>query len=346
MLILSKIMLGLFLGIFILFVLYWRYRNRIQAMLADQRDKLLHTEESFAKRQSEFKLDFVWETRKFASDLARQLEERFSLSYQVNVYNRMVKETKFSEQKIMELMFEQKRFLLLASVLKNVPMYSKEVDEVWHQMLMFTREYKEFTEGFAGQFIHHAPNVDGVDEMDSKFIFDMMYLEFFTPMPFSEELWGSRFYAEKPSKELLRDIEVQPLNALESRFFFDTAQARSLSREVIARIQLSMRRTKDPDEQARFKTARRQTMTEAQKSGGKSDSYSTPFFLPYIFLASTDDTVPYSDSLGHTTSTASADGGSTGGGGFFGGGSNNCSSGSGGGSSCGSSCGGGGCGSS
>lgn len=344
MLVFGQILLGLFLFMVVGFFLYWRFHNTVQGRVAEQREKLLHTEESFAKRQVELNLDLWRTSRRSLMQVASELEEHFPLSYQVNVYNRMVKETKFSEQKIMQLMFEQKRFLIMASVLKHVPMFSKDVDEVWHQMLMFTREYRAFTEGFAGQYIHHAPNVAGVDERDSKFVFDMMYLEFFSPMPFSEEAWGSKFFAQKPSSELLRDVETLPFNVLEARYFFDTSHARKVSSVITANIQSAFSQTQDREKRERYQRARKQTMAEARKRGKKSASFDSPFSLPYVFWASGDDSVPYSDSLGHTSSTSSTDSGSTGSGGGGGGSSNHCSSGSG--SSCGSSCGGGGCGSS
>lgn len=335
-------------------VVYGRFGERLGVRFREarqqQRDKYLHTEETYTRRQEELGLDLFKTARVPAWGLAKELEEHFPLSYQVQVYNRMINETKFTERKIMELIFEQKRFLIMASILKSVPMYSKDVDEVWHQMLMFTREYKALTEGFAGQYIHHAPNVSGVDEKDAKFIFDMMYLQLFTAKPFSEAHWGSKFFSDKPSDELLHSIKTENRFHLMARYFFHTPHAQSVAGELITRIQKSMTEAKDNERQHDFESSRRKTMDEARKPGKKSESFDTPYALPYVFWASEDDRVPFSDSLGHTSTTASTDSGSTGsggsGGGFFGGGSNNCSSGSGSGSSCGSSCGGGGCGSS
>lgn len=349
MLIIGQLALAILLSAVIGFFLYWRFREQVQGMLKKQREKYLHTEKTYVQRQEELELDLFKSSRVPGWNLSRKLEEHFPLSYQVNVYNRMIKETKFTERKIMELIFEMKRFLILASVLKSVPMYSKDVDEVWHQMLMFTREYKALAEGFAGQFIHHAPNVNGVDEKDSKFIFDMMYLELFSAKPFSAEHWGSKFFSEKPSDELIRSIQTETHFRLVERYFFNTPHAQNAGSEIVARIQKSMLEAKNSERQRGFESSRRKTMDEARNPSKKSDSFDTPYALPYVFWASEDDKVPFSDSLGHTSTTASTDSGSTGGGGsssFFGGGSNNCSSGSGSGSSCGSSCGGGGCGSS
>jgi hypothetical protein len=36
-------------------------------------------------------------------------------------------------------------------------MYSTRVDEVWHQFVLFTREYGSFCDGHLGGFVHHRP---------------------------------------------------------------------------------------------------------------------------------------------------------------------------------------------
>ena len=51
---------------------------------------------------------------------------------------------------------EAKRMLYLAVVSKQSVSPSELVDQAWHQMLMFTRFYKNFSE-FIGEFIHHDP---------------------------------------------------------------------------------------------------------------------------------------------------------------------------------------------
>lgn len=159
------------------------------------------TVDEYMKEMAYMELNFVEMTKPFARRLAKNLEDAFSCEYQTNVYNRLLEETTFAPEKIMQLMFEQKRFLLMASIFRKVPMFSKDVDEVWHQLLMFTQDYKTFTESFAGQFIHHQPNVKGTDGEDDKFYFDMMYNSLFYISSFSEEAWGSKFYDQKPSPE-------------------------------------------------------------------------------------------------------------------------------------------------
>jgi hypothetical protein len=60
-----------------------------------------------------------------------------------------------------ELLFtEVKRYLVLTRLDPHVAwqMYSTRVDEVWHQFVLFTREYGSFCDGHLGGFAHHRPS--------------------------------------------------------------------------------------------------------------------------------------------------------------------------------------------
>ena len=39
----------------------------------------------------------------------------------------------------------------------EIPMFSRRVDEVWHQFVLFTHQYYEFSMRFFGDFVHHVP---------------------------------------------------------------------------------------------------------------------------------------------------------------------------------------------
>lgn len=41
---------------------------------------------------------------------------------------------------------------------KEIPMFSKSVDEVWHNMILDTKGYQSFCENYVGYFLHHVPN--------------------------------------------------------------------------------------------------------------------------------------------------------------------------------------------
>jgi len=55
------------------------------------------------------------------------------------------------------LIREAKRMLYLCCVSNESVAPSDRVDWAWHEMLMFTHFYQEFSE-FIGAFIHHVPN--------------------------------------------------------------------------------------------------------------------------------------------------------------------------------------------
>jgi len=55
------------------------------------------------------------------------------------------------------LIREAKRMLYLAQISNEAVAPSGRVDWAWHEMLMFTRFYRDFA-NFIGAFIHHVPN--------------------------------------------------------------------------------------------------------------------------------------------------------------------------------------------
>lgn len=55
------------------------------------------------------------------------------------------------------LIIEAKRMLYLCSISNEAVAPSDRVDWAWHEMIMFTKFYKQYAE-FIGDFIHHVPN--------------------------------------------------------------------------------------------------------------------------------------------------------------------------------------------
>lgn len=74
------------------------------------------------------------------------------------VEERLAKKRSVPEGLIDEAIFEFKRYMaLIAMGHRGVTMMSPEVDEVWHALILFTREYAEFCSAVFGEFIHHVP---------------------------------------------------------------------------------------------------------------------------------------------------------------------------------------------
>jgi hypothetical protein len=59
-----------------------------------------------------------------------------------------------------ELFTEVKKYLLLVRDDRTTTweMYSLRVDEVWHQFILYTREYMDFCEAFFGRYVPHSPS--------------------------------------------------------------------------------------------------------------------------------------------------------------------------------------------
>lgn len=58
------------------------------------------------------------------------------------------------------LFAEVKKYLILSQVDSAVSwnMYSRRVDEVWHQFVLFTSQYVEFCNHYFGHYLHHNPS--------------------------------------------------------------------------------------------------------------------------------------------------------------------------------------------
>jgi hypothetical protein len=151
--------------------------------------------------------------------LVQHLEHSFQESYVERVKERVIREYKISLTEWENRFFEWKRYLVMTAILKKVPMYSHEVDEIWHEMLMFTREYEKFSNRFLGTTLHHEPNVPGqtVSESEKSF-FDLIYLLLFRPTPYSRHTWGD-FFRQPLSKALLDDIKHCSDLELKDRYF-------------------------------------------------------------------------------------------------------------------------------
>ncbi len=84
-------------------------------------------------------------------DIVHSLEDSLPKAYVQQVKQRMKgRSTKADE--VEWTFFEMKRYFLLNAVIKDVPMFSEKVDEVWHEMIMFAVDYERFTDRFFDRF--------------------------------------------------------------------------------------------------------------------------------------------------------------------------------------------------
>jgi len=164
---------------------------------------------------------------------AERLEAALTVDFQARVKDRVLKsEPGLTDGEWQWRWFELKRYFLMCAVLRSVPMYSVKVDALWHEMLMFTREYEQFCQQFCGAFIHHAPHApDNVQDPSDRAWFDWVYGELFVKTAPSERLWGGFYQQPLTNIEELEQIPIEELRV--RRFNVRAAEAYSDLNETI-----------------------------------------------------------------------------------------------------------------
>lgn len=102
-----------------------------------------------------------------------------------------------SKEEFEEAFLELKKYFILNEVSeKPLGMSSKLIDDVWHQFILFTKEYHSFCHRFFGGYIHHVPNTSFTpinDENGTEYFVDS-YINTFGTLP---EIWGIKLnYAD------------------------------------------------------------------------------------------------------------------------------------------------------
>ena len=74
------------------------------------------------------------------------------------VEERLARKGLVPAERIPGAVLEFKRYMALVGLgYRGLGMLNPEVDEVWHALILFTREYAEFCQEAFGTFIHHVP---------------------------------------------------------------------------------------------------------------------------------------------------------------------------------------------
>src|SRR4029453_16710680 len=94
------------------------------------------------------------------ADLLREYEA--VLSYEAPfLIEKLLKERIVGTQEEGEALFaEVKKYLVMCQAEPDViwNVYSARVDKVWHEFVLFTREYAVFCQGLFGRYLHHSPS--------------------------------------------------------------------------------------------------------------------------------------------------------------------------------------------
>ncbi len=64
-----------------------------------------------------------------------------------------------------EAFTEFKKYAALSQIVKgHLGMTSVKVDTLWHQFVLFTKQYADFCRDYLGSFLHHSPHVSTTPE--------------------------------------------------------------------------------------------------------------------------------------------------------------------------------------
>jgi hypothetical protein len=116
------------------------------------------------------------------------------------VREKILNEGTLRESIVDEAIVEFRKWLLLIQLgYGPVAMCSKEVDEVWHTFILFTRSYMSFCEQAFGWYLHHEPATNAVPVPgDAKQTFYAAYREVFGAL---HPLWGKEQLKKREDDE-------------------------------------------------------------------------------------------------------------------------------------------------
>ncbi|MGN7296272.1 hypothetical protein [Ferdinandcohnia sp. SAFN-114] len=150
--------------------------------------------------------------------LSENLEQSLSKSYMKHVEERVMKEKKLKENEYNWRLLDLKRYFILTSLLKESPMFSNKVDDLWHEMLMFTREYDDFSKKYAGSILHHSPNVTKISDPDLRGFFDWVYAELFFIRKENIHLYKG-FFRHPVNPTIVEEFKTLSENELIDKYF-------------------------------------------------------------------------------------------------------------------------------
>ncbi len=151
--------------------------------------------------------------------LAERVESALSPDFQARLKERMLaKYSDFSPEWYDWVLLELKRYFLLNLLLRGVPMFSELVDDLWHEMLLFTRDYQAFCEKLGGTFIHHTPFAQRTPMPEERAWFDWVYAQVFLFTPYTQWIWGN-FFRAPLGKERFKKLASSSEQTLVDTYF-------------------------------------------------------------------------------------------------------------------------------
>ncbi|MBP3950518.1 hypothetical protein [Bacillus suaedae] len=171
-----------------------------------------------------------------STEMVQSLETALSNTYVENVKNRLLSEhPNWADHEVDWMFFELKRYFLMNGLLKSVPMFSEKVDIIWHEMLMFTREYQTFSNEFYGETLHHRPNLDSKPIPEERAFFDWVYVSLFDIHDNSRAIWGS-FFKNPIKLTVLEDFQHLSNEKLLMKYFRNNDQWLEVKEQLIYKM--------------------------------------------------------------------------------------------------------------
>lgn len=173
--------------------------------------------------------------------LSQQLENALDSTYLEHVNKRVIANNLWSEKEFELYLYGLKQYFLLNAVLKTVPMFSKEVDIIWHEMLMFTREYEDFCKRYIGEMIHHAPGIgrDGMEDGSQRAEFDWLYSQIFEVNEVSNDIY-KKFYLFKMGKNKIAQLEKWTVEDIQSFYFKENLTLETIAKTISSNLNMQI----------------------------------------------------------------------------------------------------------
>lgn len=166
----------------------------------------------------------------------QKLEKTLPSFYASDVKKRFMQENpKVKDYEFEWVFFELKRYFIMNRLLKSVPMFSPSVDEIWHEMLMFTRDYDKFSRNFYGEVLHHTPNMEVTPIPGERGFFDWVYLSLFKSTPNSRTIWKG-FFKNPIGFEIIEDFRNLSEAELLQKYFRNNGEELSLKKDLIQKF--------------------------------------------------------------------------------------------------------------
>ncbi|OAS89160.1 MULTISPECIES: hypothetical protein [Metabacillus] len=206
--------------------------------------------------------------------LSDDLEQSLSNSYMENVEERVRRENKLKENEYKWRLLDLKRYFILTSLLKESPMFSQKVDELWHQMLMFTREYDDFSKKYLGTILHHSPNVNVVPDPDLRGFFDWVYAELFHIRKENIHLYKG-FFRYPVHPDIIDEFKNLPENELIDIYFNSDTKYITTVLSLISSMKKTANKIKDYE---------KSVILEKMKKSKSQENYNT-MLVPFLSVS-------------------------------------------------------------